>query len=52
MNTDYIIAQEFLARLSDQMKVKLCNNTLAGVENKKLSKRQKIKQNLAFLKTK
>lgn len=49
MSADYIIAKEFLARLPDQMKVKLCKTTLAGVEEKKLSKKEKIRQNLIYL---
>ena len=52
MNPDYIIAKEFLSRLPDQVKVKLCKTTLAGVEEKKLSKKQKVRRNLDYFKTK
>ncbi|WP_185146681.1 hypothetical protein [Chryseobacterium sp.] len=52
MNPDYIIAKEFLARLPDHLKVKLCKTTLAGVEEKKLSKKEKIRQAIAYIKTK
>ena len=51
-NPDYILAKEFLARLPDDLKVKLCKKTLAGVDNKKQSRKEKIRQHLEYLKPK
>ncbi|MGI9582601.1 hypothetical protein ACR1PO_15505 [Chryseobacterium sp. RRHN12] len=39
MNTDYIIAKEYLNRLPDNEKEKLCKRTLEGVAEKKKSKK-------------
>lgn len=49
MDKDYIIAKEFLARLPDHLKVKLCTETLAGVEQNQKTKKQMVKVNLAYL---
>lgn len=52
MSPDEIVVKTFMARLPDQVKVKLCKTTLAGVEEKKLSKKEKIRQAIAYIKTK
>ena len=40
---NYIAAKTFLNLLPDATKVKLCNQTLAGVEDKKKTKKQRVK---------
>lgn len=40
---NYIAAKTFLNLLPDAVKVKLCNQTLAGVEDKKKNRRQMAK---------
>lgn len=40
MNTDYIIAKEYLNRLPEAERVKLCKRTLEGVSEKKKSKKE------------
>lgn len=37
MNLDYQIAKEYLNKLPDEEKVKLCKRTLEGVDEKKKS---------------
>lgn len=46
---NYIAAKTFINLLPDAIKVKLCNQTLAGVENKKKTKAQRVKDYMKFL---
>ena len=48
-NHDYIIAKEFLAKLPDHLKIKLCKNTLAGVEANKINKKERVRKFMAYL---
>lgn len=41
---NYIAAKTFLNLLPDAVKVKLCNQMLAGVEKKKKTKSQRVKE--------
>jgi len=40
---NYLAAKTFINLLPDAQKVKLCNQTLAGVEDKKKTKKQRVK---------
>ena len=46
---NYIAAKTFLNLLPDAVKVKLCNQMLAGVEDKKKAKKQRVKEYTAWL---
>lgn len=46
---NYIAAKTFLNLLPDAVKIKLCNQTLAGVEDKKKTKKQRVKDYTKWL---
>lgn len=46
---NYIAAKTFLNLLPDAQAVKLCKQKLAGVEDKKKSSRQRVKDYLKYL---
>lgn len=48
---NYIAAKTFLNLLPDALAVKLCKQKLAGVEDKKKSKAQRVKEIRKWLKT-
>lgn len=48
-NPDYEAAKIFLNRLPDAQKVKLCKQTLAGVEDKKKTSKQRVNFYLKYL---
>ena len=45
---NYIAAKTFLNLLSDAQKIKLCQQTLAGVEDKKIDSKQRIKDFIKY----
>ena len=49
---NYIAAKTFLNLLPDAIKIKLCNQTLAGVEDKKKTSKQRVKEILKRLENK
>lgn len=51
-NPDYEAAKIFLNRLPDALAVKLCKQKLAGVENKKKTRMQRVNYYLKYLKKK
>jgi len=46
---NYVAAKHFLNLLSDAEKIKLCNQTLAGVDDKKKISKQRIKDYIKYL---
>jgi len=52
IDTNYIVAKTFLNLLPDAQKVKLCKQTLAGVEDKKKTSKQRVKDFLKYLEKK
>lgn len=46
---NYTAAKTFLNLLPDAVKVRLCNQTLAGVEDKKKTKKQRVKDYTSWL---
>lgn len=48
-NSTYITAKTLMDLLPDAQKVKLCNQIIAGVENKKKSRSQRVKDNMKWL---
>ncbi|MDR4892237.1 MULTISPECIES: hypothetical protein [unclassified Chryseobacterium] len=46
---NYIAAKTFLNLLPDAVKVKLCNQVLAGVEDNKKTKKQRVKDYTKWL---
>lgn len=49
MSPNYILAEEFINRLSETEKIRLCNRTLGQVNESRKSKKELIKNYSAFL---
>ncbi|WP_313029489.1 hypothetical protein [Soonwooa sp.] len=52
IDPNYTAAKHFLNLLPDALAVKLCKQKLAGVENKKKSKQQRVRDFKEYLKRK
>lgn len=49
VNINYIIAEEYLAKLPNDLKVKLCKKMLAGVEVNKVDRKKRVREFIAYL---
>ncbi|WP_407475337.1 hypothetical protein [Elizabethkingia anophelis] len=49
MSPNYILAEEFINRLSETEKIRLCNRTLGQVNESRKSKKELINNYSAFL---
>nr|WP_199162955.1 hypothetical protein [Elizabethkingia sp. ASV34] len=49
MSPNYVLAQEFMNRLSETEKIRLCNRTLGQVNESRKSQKELIKNYSAFL---